>query len=41
MLSKAAFVIIYGIGIVWFFSAAIYTFKAVIKDFIELKKSNQ
>lgn len=40
MLSKAAFIAIYMIGILWFFSAAIYTFKAVLKDFAELRKSH-
>lgn len=40
MLSKTSFIIIYGLGILWFFSAAFYTFKVVIKDFIELRRSN-
>lgn len=39
MLSKNAFLIIYGVGVLWFLSAALYTFKAVIKDYIELGKS--
>ncbi|MFA6808343.1 MAG: hypothetical protein WCR27_05055 [Eubacteriales bacterium] len=39
MLSKTAFTIIYSIGLIWFFAAGIYTYKVVIKDFLELKRN--
>lgn len=37
MLSQTAFYIVYGIGVVWF-AAAIYSYQAAIKDFINLAK---
>lgn len=36
MISKTAFIIVYAIGVVWFFAAAFYTYNVVIKEYIEL-----
>ena len=31
----------YGVGVVWFIAAAIYTYQAAIKDFIELAREGK
>lgn len=41
MLSQTGFYIVYGIGVVWFAAAAIYSYQAAIKDFITLAKENK
>ena len=41
MLSKNVFTIIYVVGIIWFFAAAIYTYKIVLKEYIQIFKSNK
>lgn len=41
MLSQTAFYIIYGIGVVWFAAAAIYSYQAAIKDFIKLAREGK
>ncbi|MCB6993864.1 hypothetical protein LI177_10270 [bacterium 210820-DFI.6.37] len=41
MLSQTAFYVIYGIGVVWFAAAAIYSYQAAIKDFINLAREGK
>ncbi|MDO4486435.1 MAG: hypothetical protein Q4C46_07600 [Bacillota bacterium] len=41
MLSQTAFYIVYGIGVVWFAAAAIYSYQAAIKDFINLAREGR
>lgn len=41
MLSQTGFYIVYGIGVVWFAAAAVYSYQAAIKDFIALAKENR
>lgn len=41
MLSQTGFYIVYGIGVVWFTAAAIYSYQAAIKDFITLAKESK
>lgn len=41
MLSQTAFYVVYGIGVVWFAAAAIYSYQAAIKDFINLAREGR
>ena len=41
MPNQTAFYIVYGIGVVWFAAAAIYSYQAAIKDFINLAKESK
>lgn len=41
MLSQTTFYVIYGIGVVWFAAAAVYSYQAAIKDFINLAREGR
>lgn len=41
MISQTAFYIIYAIGIIWFAIAAIYSYQAAIRDFINLAREGK
>lgn len=41
MISQTAFYIIYGVGVLWFAAAAIYSYQAAIKDFINLAREGK
>ena len=41
MLSETGFYIVYGIGIVWFAAAAIYSYQAAIRDLIDLARQRK